>query len=678
METAPPRADPSSPWMKHLERAHGLAHLAARAIGEESEPSLHLAPAARHLERGLAAMYDAFDGRADRTTAISLAHSRLWAAAILIARAGLPAVLGALREACTELVDAEERFPRVPLAASAPAPLRAGVDLPALHDVARLSLMPSFRAPPVPEAEDEVPVVVLPEPTTFAELAAAAEAARRVGAEQSAAHSRRKAATARGATEAKLGAALVEPLPGFALVPPPPLTELAFIQRWTRECFEDVGMIGIQRAPLLGDDWRASSSLERRLISAVDAVAALGPGAVAHLEPLAMDAPVVNPMGVFAITMIAGCLEGRDAIACAERVLHHFGPNDPAAAEPFASAMKLAPNPFVASALRALLAAAELGCRALAVEVLAHRGWLTAAELAALADDADPHILALTLPALAAAHHPDLGRALARALADDDPDLHAAALDAMALAAHPQAAIAARAAATGALGDRALLPLALVASHDDACWLLDRMRASPTPAAVEAVGWAGLVASVPALIALLDAREEEVQLAAGAALDRLLGAKLVENIEIFPDGAEDVPVVDPDPDPPPRRSLAQLVSDPRDPPPAASTETLEVPSKDPARWRAYWAEHAHRHDPALRLRRGNPYSPSVSLYELDRLPLSPTDRRRLHRELAARTGKLTSFDPHDFVRAQEQSLAAWASLVKASEETPGSWGRAAH
>jgi hypothetical protein len=200
------------------------------------------------------------------------------------------------------------------------------------------------------------------------------------------------------------------------------------------------------------------------------------------------------------------------------------------------------------------------------------------------------------------------------------------------------------------------------------------MKAAPTPAAIEAVGWAGLVEAVPALIGLLESEEEGVPLAAGAALERLLGANLIEKIEVMPEEIEDVPVVDPDPDPPPGR-LAALVSDPRDMPSAGSPETLEVPTADPAKWRAHWAEHGRRYDPKLRLRRGNPYSPSVSLYELDRLPLSVEDRRRLHRELAARTGKLTHFDPHDFVVVQEQSLADWGALVKASVETPGSWGR---
>src|SRR6185436_9624201 len=120
--------------------------------------------------------------------------------------------------------------------------------------------------------------------------------------------------------------------------------------------------------------------------------------------------------------------------------------------------------------------------------------------------------------------------ALSRALGHADLRLQTAALEAMALASHPQAAAAAREAAAGALGDRAFMHLALVASEDDARWLLERATAAPTPAAVEAVGWAGLVEAAPALIDLLGSEEKDVQLAAGAALDRLLGANLIQRI----------------------------------------------------------------------------------------------------------------------------------------------------
>jgi hypothetical protein len=218
--------------------------------------------------------------------------------------------------------------------------------------------------------------------------------------------------------------------------------------------------------------------------------------------------------------------------------------------------------------------------------------------------------------------------------------------------------------------------LALVADEDDARWLLGRMLASPSAAAVEAVGWAGLVEAVPDLIDLLEGDDEAVQLAAGAALDRILGANLVDKIEVMPEALEEEDDADfEDPDPEPESLLEALVSDPDHALARGSPETLEVPSIDPARWRAHWAEHGRRHDPKLRLRRGNPYSPSVSLYELDRLPLATVDRRRLHVELAARTGRFTRFDPHDFVLVQERSLAAWGRLVNAVGEVSGSWNR---
>lgn len=653
--------DAGAPWVMHLERAHGLIHAAARVIEEESEPSAHLEPAARRLEHGLGALYDALDGRADRLTAIGLAHGRVWEAAVHLARAGRASALGWLRGACEELVAAEERFPRVPIGRRSSALLRAGVDRPPLHAVERASLMPSFRAPKVPEPEPEEQQLALPEPTTFEALAAAAEVVRRLARERV----KRRLNLPKLAPEPKEVAPAEEIPPGFAHVPPAARSEDDFIRQWARVCLEEIGMLGVQRAPLPGDDWSACQSLELRMIASIDALTALGPLAVAHIEPWAMDAPAADPMRIFAASMAGGCLEGRDALACAERVLFRFGPGDPVVAEAFAAAMKLAPNPFVPNGLRTLFASPERGCRAIAVEVLAYRGWLTRAELDALCEEEDARVFALALPAVAAARHAGLQRALDRALAHGDLDVQAAALDAMAIAAHPRAAAAARAAAAGALGERALVRLAIVAGDEDARWLVDRMRRAPTAAAIEAAGWVGLVEAVPALIALLEAEDEEVRLAAGAALERMLGANLVQQIEVEPEAIEDVEVVDPSPEP--RRGrvpLAALVSEPRDRPPAGSKDTLEVPSTEPERWRAYWTEHGERFDPKLRYRRGQQHSPSVSLYELDGLALSAEDRRRLCRELAARTGKWVRFEPHDFVADQVRSLRAWERVVR--------------
>ncbi len=654
--------DPEAPWIAHLERAHRMAHQVAQSIAEETLPSHHLAPAARHLESGLRAMYDAFDGRTDRPTAIGIAHAKLWDAAILVARGGLPLSLATLRAACSELIAAEERYPRVTLTSSNSGTLRASSDVLPLHAVARPSLGPSLRAPAIPVEAPVEPAPELPEPTTFEELAAVAKAARLRGAQRAKALTQRRAAP-----KLERKREVPEVPPGFAFAPPPRTDDDALVRRWARECFDEIGMLAIQRAPLPGDSWRDCQGLERRLVAVIDAVAALGPAAIAHIEAYAMDAPAADSMRIFAAALLGGCLEGRDALACAERVLHRFGPSDPLVSEPFVAAMKLAPNPFVPNAMRALLVSDDPACQVIAVEVLAYRGELTPTELEALSETENAKILALVLPLLGATRHPDAARAIERGLAHADLTVQEAALDAMALSARKDVAAAARAAAEGALGDQALIRLAVVARDEDARWLMERMKKRPSVKVIEAMGWLGLVDAVEPLIRALESGEEAEKRAAGAALDRLLGANLVEGIEVLPEALEDVEVVDPTAEVERKeqkpRPLAELVSDPRDVPSAGSKETLEVPSTDPAAWRAYWVENRERLAKMGRVRRGQPYAASIVLYELDQLVLSMEERRMLHRELAVRTGRVTRFDPHDLVAVQDGYLRAWAGLL---------------
>ena len=74
---------------------------------------------------------------------------------------------------------------------------------------------------------------------------------------------------------------------------------------------------------------------------------------------------------------------------------------------------------------------------------------------------------------------------------------------------------------------------------------------------------------------------------------------------MLPEAPEEVDVLDPDPDPDPDRavnpsavrSLAELTGDRRDRPLAGSSDSVEVPSTQPERWRAYWNEHHPGYDP---------------------------------------------------------------------------------
>ncbi|MEZ4313163.1 MAG: hypothetical protein R3F14_34525 [Polyangiaceae bacterium] len=688
MPEAPLATDPESPRLAALERAHALAHRAAFAIEQARDPATDLAPALRGIERALTALYDAYDARADRPTSLGLANARLWDAAIQVAHAAQPAALEPLFAACRELIEAEA----APFPTTAPplAPLLlASAAEPRLHTLARPSIPPLFRAPPfiAPPPAPVLPVV--PAATTFAELARSAEALRQLAAARTD-HLRRSIGTPPPALPAAPRRNTPSPTdtapPGFATSPDPPESPRDFIHRWARVCFEEIGMLASQRAPLEGDDWRSSATLERRLTASLDVLAALGPEALSHIEQLALDAPAPTPMVAHAAATIAGTFEGRDAFAIAERTLLRAGPADPLLAPAFAASLRLARNPFTNAALRSLAAAsapsaagtaaADSPFRTLCTAILADRGALTRDELPALAEDPNPHIAAPALLAMGRTRHPDLDRLLPRALAADSPAVVAAALDAMLLAAHPGTPRAAREAATGPLADNALLRLALSAREDDARWLLDRARTpeSRTPMLLRYLGWTGHLDAVPILLEALTSQDEALTSAAAESLDRLLGAGLRDTLEIDPERLDPPPLLDPDPDPPARRRpLTDLIDDPRDPAPRGSRETLEVPSRDPARWQSWLDQQPPYTARNQRLRRGRPYSAAVLLHELDLLSCSPDDRRLLHRELCFRTSHFLPFDPDDFVAAQERSLKAWETHLRANPDTPGAW-----
>src|SRR5690606_36017790 len=109
-------------------------------------------------------------------------------------------------------------------------------------------------------------------------------------------------------------------LPGFSAELPLVIDETRFVEERTRELLEEVAMVGLQRAPLLGDPWRLALGLEQRMFRAIDAIASMGPRALGAIESLMRDGPVKDGTRVFAAAMTLGCFAGRDALAAAERV----------------------------------------------------------------------------------------------------------------------------------------------------------------------------------------------------------------------------------------------------------------------------------------------------------------------------------------------------------------------
>ncbi len=664
------------PVYLELEAVHAELRRAALLLEHDVEPLIDLAPLARGLERAFAALYDAFDGRADGLAAARATGAEIDRAVAAMAfappRAGLAPVRERLGRARTLIGLAEGSLARVPpaLRPAAP-PLLASIDAPRLHVLDRPSMRPALRVPKAPPGGVRAPAPPpLPDPQTFAELRQAIAELKRQAGEPSPAASAAPAAL----PEASPAPRVVPE--GFAADLPDAIDDGAFLRARTRECFEEVAMVSMQRAPLIGEPWRASLLLERRMLAAIDVIAAIGATAVEHVPRLLADAPVKDATRAFAVAMVLGCIAGRDALAAAEHVL--LGSDrDAEFVEAFGAALEIVPHDLAPLALRSLLGEADPAVRAMAVDVLGHRGLASHAELAAAAGDAAP-VAARALVHLALLPSPELPALLDAASGAEDRALREAAWTAMALSGHPRGSQVLAAGLDGEGEGTAALLLAIAGDEQDARELCRRTIARPSPGLVRAAGWAGDVGVVGSLIDLLEGDAgEEVALAAAEALERITGAGLRERAP-----ADDEEILVPDPPEPdvgePRApKLSRVVGDPRDPPPEPTPEMIERPSTDPARWRAFWMERGAADTLGVRYRRGHPYTPLVSLRELDAGRCTPAERRLLQRELCVRTGAFVRFDPHDLVVVQEEAIRAWHPLASGASSAPGRWLRPA-
>ncbi|MGK3994499.1 hypothetical protein [Sorangium sp. So ce1024] len=675
---APPALDP-------LERAHAALRRAARSLEHDVEPVIDLTGPARALERAFGAIYDAFDGRADRLAAVRAAMVEIDSAAVPIGDAtgldaGLATVSGLLRDARGWLERAEARLAAAPPAPPLdPPPILASRDRPRLHAVPRASLAPTLKVPEPPPAELVAkPPPPIPRPTTFEELKAAV-AALKQRAPAPGAIAAPAAAPRPLAPREDEPAERQAPPPGFAPEIGAAIDDVAFLRARTRECFEEVAMVGMQRAPLLGDPFRGALVLERRMLAAIDVIAAIGAPALEHVPRLVAEAPVKDPSLAFASAMVLGCFAGRDALAAAEHALLR-SERDRAFIDELGAALKLVPHELLPLALRTLLREPEPLVRAMAIDVLAYRGLATEDELVAAASDEAPPVAARALLHLGCAPSPRLPELIQRALAPSaaaDPELREAAWTAMALSDHPHASFTLRAAMESPEGgDMAALLLALAGDEADARHLVARAFEAPRRGLIVAVGWAGAASSVPLLIDLLERDgDKATKLAAAYALERITGAGLWDEVAV--EDEEIVVAEPPEPDvgEPREVKLAQIVSDPRDLPAAPAPELVEQPTVDAARWRAFWIERCQGWDMGARYRRGLPYTPDVVLDELDTGRVTPGERRLLQRELIVRTGHFVRFDPHDFVVDQEEAIAAWRPIASRASGAPGRWTR---
>ena len=683
LEAGPPR------WLVWMELAHDRTLRAARVLEAIKEPTVDLRPVAGCIERALEAEYAIFDERGDRLEAAQAAINALSEAlAALAPHAKVDEIAPALPhldEARTALASAQEPLSRMfPSPPRPPVDLRASKETPTLHAPARPPLVPKLRiaTPPTPPPVEAAPPP-LPDVQTIEELQEAMKELKR-RAEKRAAEGKEQAAARKAAAEAPKpkGPELEEVPPGFAAKIGKPVPHDEFIALKGRELFEEVAMVGMQRTPLLGDPFRTCAFLERRLLCAVDALVGYGFTAIARVEPMVIDFPAKDSSRAFGAAMVLGCIDGRDALAAAERVLRYCGAGDPEVAKGFGDALKLVPHPALPTMLRTMLRDPDPDYRALALDVLVYRDLATGEELVAALSDPSPRVAALALPKLALMRWTGLPAALDVATIHDDPTLREAGWLAMAYSGHMHAVNVLEANIGTPFGERAIEHIGILAESKDAERLLTKMQESPTESSVSAVGWAGHPASIPVLIALLANRQAKkpVKAAAAKALDRITGARLYDAVEMDPEAiaVPDIPdpdVGDLDPKPKPA-TLAEKVSDPRDLPGKGAPDTMQLPTTNPERWKAWWKEASGLYQAHARYRRGHPYTPLISLWEMsDGWIVTPYERRLLQRELIVRTGEHVRFDPHDWIPIQEEALKQWEGPARRASGAAGQWAR---
>lgn len=462
----------------------------------------------------------------------------------------------------------------------------------------------------------------------------------------------------------------VQPRAGFAGDPLPAFTNAGWAKMRLEDIFQDICALAASRTPQMAEPWRSAAVMEARLLSLIDAALSLSGVSLSYLEGVVLSSPAPSPQQLLGLSLLGGVLSGRDGLAMSERVYLEMEAEE-GFAEALVEGWSLLPHGLVEPILRIWLESEHVGRRTVAVQVLARRKTIQVSELETTLRGLDEVTAAALVPyvLLGGPHH---RYAIDECLMMTDSGAGARLLRsvrlASALSRHPEAVR--RCSAQCVEGDiEAGRLYAALGGAEDARRMLDHCQRAPNEAAVVALGWAGDPACIPLLIALLTLKEQGVVFQAAAALERITGAGLLDWVPLSPEAVMDAePGRKADAEP-----LREALKDPRDPEPEASPELIELPSCDPERWRKYVTLHQERLVPGVKTRRGHPFTPLVSLWELDQGSYSPTDRRALYHELVIRSGLNLVFDERAFVVDQEEQIAEIRQRLASRGWEPGSW-----
>lgn len=540
-------------------------------------------PAHQGLVEGAAAALDA-------ATAVLLVASTPDATAEL--RATIEeahAALGAFREAA---VEAAVVAPVRAASPRGPQPLRAGLGAPSLHRLERPPLVPLVRVA-APGALEPRPRPRPPEDPAAAPL-------------------------------------------------------LAHLRALARDCFAELGHLGHLRLPAGGSPWTpALRAFEDRLLADLDAVAALGGRVVydgapslqldvlAELLVWADDAPCQDPARAFARAFVLGCMDGDDALRAALVALRQ-SPLDTHEAQ--RSALSLASSPAIERAMEGLAMGDDARLSAFALEVLRARGEGSMAVAPALAGHPDEQVRRGAALLLGASREREAARALLSGMlaVERAAPVVAAAAESLVRLGAREGLLAARAAlAAGgpfeAAEEDLLRVVAVAGGPADATALVGALRARPSEATVQAVGWHGHPGSVEPLLDVFAEASPELWPSLAGALRRITGFEVE-----------------------PSQAGAGMFA-------AWWAE----------RWDRFGSADEQRLDGGLpcRYRFGQPHMQAATIEELKGVS-SPAAREAAALELAVLTGGAVRLEPSGWVAAQ---LGALGAAREGLARRPGDW-----
>lgn len=440
--------------------------------------------------------------------------------------------------------------------------------------------------------------------------------------------------------------------------------ELEGLRRIARDCMEELGSLGLLRAPD-GPSvaWATGpAGFEQRLLSSLDALIALGHpypsiagdgrfDVLAALLDYAGDAFVPDPSRAFARAFVLGCVAGEDTVRAAVIALRQSHRMTYLAQR---DALALAPNPAIGPAMRKLCGSGSSALARVALDVLRLR-WEATFEAAApfvAHPEASVRIAAARCLAAAQAREPAT-RLLERRLEmeDDDRVLAVVAesllrLDALTGLTAARDKLTLELASPGSLSTAARIDFArllgVAGGATDVEILLRLLDKSPQEAS--AAGLHGHPALIPALVAALKESEGVAAragyvVAAARALHRITGLGLLEM------------------EPKPAIEAAD--------PPAESSF-----------WQARIEAAQKRFEPIQRFRFGRPFTPFSTLSEAEAEEV-PADRRvDCELELAILSGGASRFHARDWVVRQKAELKALRERFAAVERggyEPGVW-----